>query len=130
MSVFVDTNILVAAVTDDTDRSANAVRVLTEVEELHPSILNVMELRSVLTKKKGFERSRVERIEDRVVGKTTVRFPDVSDIVAANHIQSEMLLYPMDALIVATARSADCQLVSFDAELLNAGAVEPEKILS
>ena len=35
----------------------------------------------------------------------------------------------MDALICATAASLDCPLVSFDAELLDHGAVEPDAIL-
>lgn len=75
MKAFFDTNVLVAAVTDDTDRSDDAVDLLNDVEEGYTSILNVMELRSVLAKKKGFERSRIDRIEDRIARKTTVTFP-------------------------------------------------------
>lgn len=60
MSVFVDTNVLVAAVTADTDWSKKAVRVLNEVGDLHTSILNVMELRSVLAKKKLLDAGAVE----------------------------------------------------------------------
>jgi predicted nucleic acid-binding protein len=129
MSVLFDTNVLVAAVTRDTDRSEAAIRVLNEVEDPHTSILNLMELRSVLAKKKAFERDRIDRIERRVAGKMTVQFPDTADIVAANQLQSETLLYPMDALILATAQSADCKLVSFDAELTDRRAVEPETLL-
>ena len=47
---------LVAAVTDDTDRSATAIRALNEVEEGYASIVNVVEVRSVLAKKKAFSR--------------------------------------------------------------------------
>jgi predicted nucleic acid-binding protein len=72
MSVLFDTNVLVAAVTRDTDRSEAAIRVLNEVEDPHTSILNLMELRSVLAKKKAFERDRIDRIERRVAGKMTV----------------------------------------------------------
>ena len=128
MKAFFDTNVLVAAVTADTDRSPAAVRILNEVDDAHTSILNVMELRSVLAKKKAFERDRIDRIEERIARKTTVRFPDASDIVAANNLQSETLLYPMDALIIATAESDNCQLVSFDTELRDAGAVGPEEL--
>lgn len=56
-------------------------------------------------------------------------FPDASDIVAANELQSETLLYPMDALILASSESVDCPLVSFDTELINHGAIEPEALL-
>jgi len=65
MSVYVDTNVLVATVTADTDRSGKAVRVLNEVGDLHTSILNVMELRSVLAKKKRFDAGAAEPDEIR-----------------------------------------------------------------
>ena len=42
-----------------------------------------MELRSVLATKKSFERDRIDRIEERIARKTTVVFPDASDIIAA-----------------------------------------------
>lgn len=129
MKAFFDTNVLVAAVTNDTDRSADAVRLLNAVDDGYTSILNVMELRSVLAKKKAFERDRIDRIEDRIARKTTVTFPDASDIVAADRIQSESLAYPMDALVLAAAESAGVKLVSFDAELRNLAAVAPEDLL-
>mgnify|MGYP000167901292 CR=1 FL=1 len=129
MNAFFDTNVLVAAVTNDTDRSDEAIRLLNEVDEGFTSILNVMELRSVLAKKKAFERNRIDRIEDRIARKTTVTFPDASDIVAANRRQSETLAYPMDALVVAASESAGIQLVSFDAELREQSAVAPEALL-
>lgn len=74
MKAFFDTNVLVAAVTDDTDRSDDAVQLLNEVEEGYISILNIMELRSVLAKKKAFERDRIDRIEDRIAGRRPSRF--------------------------------------------------------
>lgn len=129
MKAFFDTNVLVAAVTDDTDRSDDAVQLLNEVEEGYTSILNIMELRSVLAKKKAFERDRIDRIEDRIARKTTVTFPDASDIVTANGRQSETLAYPMDALVLAAAESAGVELVSFDAELQERDAVAPGTLL-
>lgn len=129
MKAFFDTNVLVAAVTTDTDRSQAAVELLNEVDDGYTSIVNLMELRSVLAKKKAFERDRIEDIEDRVTRKTTVVFPDASDIVTANVRQREALLYPLDAIVLATAESVDCPLVSFDGELLDHEAVEPSALL-
>nr|WP_262342767.1 PIN domain-containing protein [Haloplanus rubicundus] len=63
MKLLLDTNILVAAVTRDTDRSDDAVGLLNDAEDTYVSVLSLMELRSVLTKKKGFERD--ESIESR-----------------------------------------------------------------
>ena len=129
MSAFFDTNVLVAAVTKDTDRSRAARRLLNEIDDGYTSIVNLMELRSVLAKKKAIERDRIERIEDRIARKTTVVFPDASDIVAANRRQRDALLYPMDAIVLAAAESVDCPLVSFDSELLDHGAVGPSELL-
>lgn len=84
MKAFFDTNVLVAAVTTDTDRSQAAVELLNEPDDGYPSIVNLIELRSVLAKKKAFERDRIERIEGRIARKTTVVFPDASDILTAN----------------------------------------------
>jgi predicted nucleic acid-binding protein len=100
MTYLLDTNILIAAVTQDSERSAAARKLLNTTENLHVSVLNLMELRSVLSKKKQFERDQVDQIEARITSRTTVTFPDASDMLAANQLQSDTLLYPMDALIL------------------------------
>lgn len=129
MKLFLDTNVLVAAVTRDTDRSDLAIELLNETDETHVSVLNLMELRTVLTKKKQFERGRIEQIENRITSRTTVTFPDASDVMAANRLQSESLLYPMDALVLAAANAVDATLVTFDTELIDHGAELPENVL-
>lgn len=48
--------------------------------------------------------------------------------MAANRLQSESLLYPMDALVLAAADAVDATLVSFDAELLDHGATQPDDV--
>lgn len=128
MKLFLDTNILVAAVTRDTERSATAVELLNEADDAYVSVLNLMELRSVLAKKKQFERERIEQIENRITSRTTVTVPDASDMVAANRRQSRTLLYPMDTLILAAADAVDATLVSFDGELVENGAEHPDTI--
>ncbi len=87
-----------------------------------------MELWSVLTKKKQFERSRIEQIENRITSRVTVTLPDASDMVAANDVQSETLLYPMDAMILAAADAVEATLVTFDSELLEHAGMHPENI--
>lgn len=127
MNCFADTNVLVAILTKDDDRADDAIEILND-HEMHTSVLNLMELRSVLAKKKQFDRERVERIEARITNRATITFPDASDIVAANRLQRETYLYPMDALILAAADAADATLLSFDAELREHGAKSPEEI--
>ena len=65
MKLLLDTNVLVAAVTRDTERSDDAIALLNEAEELYVSVLSLMELRSVLSKKKRFDRDRIDKIEAR-----------------------------------------------------------------
>jgi len=129
MTLLLDTNVLVAAVTHDTDRSEIAVEVLNVAEDPHVTVLSLMELRSVLSKKKQFERDRIEQIENRITARTTITFPDASDMMAADRLQSETLLYPMDALILAAADAIDATLVTFDSELLEHGGESPEAVL-
>jgi len=84
MKLLLDTNVLVAAVTLDSERSETAVELLNDAQDTYVSILNLMELRSVLAKKKQFERDRIDRIEGRITSRTTVTFPDASDMIAAS----------------------------------------------
>lgn len=129
MKLFLDTNILVAAVTDDTDRSEQAIELLNESDQVFVSVLSLMELRSVLTKKKQFERDRIEQIENRITARATISFLDSSDVMDANRLQSETLLYPMDALLIAAADAVDATLITFDSELLEHGAKRPQDVL-
>ncbi|MFO7833008.1 MAG: PIN domain-containing protein, partial [Halohasta sp.] len=48
MTLLLDTNILIAAVTGDSDRSEEAVDLLNEAVEPYVSVLSLMELRTVL----------------------------------------------------------------------------------
>jgi len=128
MKLLLDTNVRVAAVTHDTERSDDAIALLNEAEELYVSVLSLMELRSVLSKKKRFDRDRIDKIEARVTSRTTVTVPDASDMIEANRLQSESLLYPMDALILSAAIAIDATLVSFDSELVDNGAKYPTEI--
>lgn len=128
MTLLLDTNVLVAAVTRDTEHSDIAVELLNQADETYVSLLNLMELRTVLSKKKGFERDRIDQIESRITSRATILFPDASEVMAANRLQSETLLYPMDALVLAVAEANDAMLVSFDAELVDHGAMLPSDV--
>ena len=118
-----------AAVTHDMERSDAAVELLNEADETYVSVLNMTELRNVLIKKKQFERDRIEQIENRITSRTTVTFPDAFDMIEANRLQSETLLYPMDALFLAAADAVDATLVSFDSELVGHGAEHPSDVV-
>jgi len=53
MRVLLDTNVLVTAVTRDTDRSDEAIELLDQVDDPLVSVLGLMELWSVLSKRNG-----------------------------------------------------------------------------
>lgn len=126
MKLFLDTNVFIAAVTDEPDTGAIAVDVLNGDHDFLTSTLNLMELRSVLTKKERLELSQAETIQDEITADVRVVIPDASDMMDANRLQRETLLYPLDCLILACAQGHDADLVSFDSELQEAGALDPE----
>ena len=55
MKVFVDTNVFIASLTDEPGRGKIATQLLNKDHEFCTSILNLMEIRSVMTKKKRVE---------------------------------------------------------------------------
>jgi len=83
----------------------------------------------VLAKKKRTEMDRVEEIEREVVRDVNLLVPDASDMMEANKIQRETLLYPLDALVLACSEERDAELVSSDSEILDNGGTHPEDVL-
>jgi|GEM_PF-1958469 len=129
MKLFLDTNLFVAAVTDEPETGAIAAELLNADHELLTSTLNLMELRTVLTKKQRLELSRANAIQTEITRDVSVVIPDASDMMDANHLQQETLLYPLDCLILACAQGHDADLVSFDSELQDAAALSPAELL-
>ncbi|MFB6179822.1 MAG: type II toxin-antitoxin system VapC family toxin [Halorientalis sp.] len=129
MRVFVDTNIFVASLTDEPGRGETATALLDRDDEFLTSVLNLMELRTVLTKKKRIEQERVESTLDDIADNVTICAPEISDQTAAYEKQKETLLYPLDCVLLALATDLDAEFVTFDSELLDHGAVSPEDIL-
>jgi len=128
MKLFVDSNIFIAIVTDDTDRSDIARDLLNSDHEFYSSIYNVMEVRNVLATKYHFKRDRIEEVE-----RTIRTYADpVSHssvlIQKADEIQEETYTTAMDAIMLAGAEHIDGTLVTFDTELHRHGAKPPEEI--
>ena len=129
MRLFLDTNLFVAAVTDEPEVGTIAADLLSTDHELLTSTLNLMELRTVLTKKRRLELTRAQEIQAEITTDVSVVIPDASDMMDANQLQQETLLYPLDCLILACAQSHDADLVSFDSELQDNGAHSPREVL-
>jgi predicted nucleic acid-binding protein len=129
MRVLVDTNVLVASLTDEPSRGAVATDFLNGEHEYCTSLLNLMELRSVMTKKKRSEQERVEEVLDDLFDEIDVYAPEISDQIAAYSSQRDNLLYTTDCLLLALAEDIDATLVTFDAELLEHGAEPPGELI-
>lgn len=128
MRVFVDTNVFIASLADEPGRGAEATAFLNESHEFVTSILNLMELRTVFTKKKGVEQDRVEGIIQDIGGSVAIYRPDEEDVLDAYERQRETLLYPVDCLFLSMAEFVEATPVSFDAELTANGAEAPADV--
>lgn len=129
MTFFIDTNILIAATVGEPGRGEVARDLLDADYEFATTLLNVMEYRTVLTKKKKFEQERVEELIDGLFDRVDVYGPETGDLLEAYAIQRDTLLYTMDTVILATAKEVGGPLVTFDGELLDNGAISPEEVL-
>lgn len=83
MRVFVDTNVFIASLTDEPERGDEATEFLNEPYEFVTSVLNLMELRTVLTKKKSTEQEMVEAIIGDIRDTIAIYQPDEEDILSA-----------------------------------------------
>jgi predicted nucleic acid-binding protein len=129
MKPFVDTNVFIASLTDEPGRGDVATELLNESHEFCTSILNLMEIRSVLTKKKRVEQERVEEIVADIYRSVDIYAPEISDQISAYSLQQDTLLYTLDCVLLALAEDIDATLVTFDGELLESGAVSPTEVL-
>mgnify|MGYP002761190850 FL=1 len=129
MKVFVDTNVFIASITDEPGRGDIATELLNENHDFCTSILNLMEIRSVLTKKKRVEQERVEEVLADIYGGVDIYAPEISDQVSAYSLQQNTLLYTLDCVLLALAEDIDATLVTFDGELLENGAISPTGVM-
>ena len=81
MRLFLDTNIFIAAVTDEPETGATSADLLDGDHEFLTSTMNLMELRSVLTKKQRLELPRAEAIQDEITADVRIVIPDASDMM-------------------------------------------------
>ncbi|MFB6142064.1 MAG: type II toxin-antitoxin system VapC family toxin [Halorientalis sp.] len=129
MKVFVDTNVFIASLTDEPARGDEATEFLNRNHEFCTSILNLMEIRSVMTKKKQLEQQRVEGVISDIYSKVDIYAPEISDQISAYSHQQDSLLYTLDCVLLALADDLDATFVTFDEELLDNGAVRPSDLI-
>jgi len=129
MKAFVDTNVFVASLTDEPGRGDVATEFLNRDYDFCTSVLNLMEIRSVMTKKKRVEQDRVEAVLDDIADNVDVYAPEISDQIAAYQRQRDSLLYTMDCVLLALATDVEATFVTYDSELLDNGGVAPSDVV-
>lgn len=130
MKVLVDTNVFVASLTDEPARGDVATELLNQDHDFCTSILNLMEIRSVMTKKKRIEQNRVEDVLTDIYAQVDIYAPEISDQISAYSLQQDTLLYTLDCVLLALSDDLDATLATFDGELLDNGAVEPGDLIA
>ena len=129
MRVFVDSNVFVASLTNEPSRGDVATKFLNRDFEFCTSILNLMEIRSVMTKKKRIEQDEVERVLDDIADRVDIFAPDTTDQIEAYKQQRSTVLYTLDCVLLTLSDDVDATLVTFDSELLDHGGVNPAEFL-
>ena len=130
MKVLVDTNVFIASLTDEPARGDVATDFLNEEHDFCTSILNLMEIRSVMTKKKQVKQERVEDVLSDIYAQIDIYAPEISDQISAYSLQKDTLLYTLDCVLLALAEDLEATLVTFDKELLDNGAVPPSELIT
>lgn len=128
MTYLLDANVFIASLASDEPNSV-ATRLLNREFDFCTAVLTLMEVRTVLTKKKGIEQQAVERTLDDIAAGVDVYALERDDILAAYRRQQETLLYPVDCLLLSLADDLGAELVTMDTELQSNGAVAPESVL-
>jgi len=106
-----------------------ATNLLNADHDFCTSILNLMEIRSVMTKKKQVEQDKVEDVLADVYTRVDIYAPEISDQISAYRLQEDTLLYTLDCVLLTLAEDIDATLVTFDKELLDNGAVRPSDLI-
>lgn len=121
--------LFLASLTDEPARGDVATEFLNQNHDFCTSILNLMEIRSVMTKKKQVEQERVEAVISDIYTEVDIYAPEISDQISAYSHQQENLLYTLDCVLLALAEDIDTTLATFDGELLDNGAARPSDLI-
>ncbi|WP_435196760.1 type II toxin-antitoxin system VapC family toxin [Natronomonas sp. EA1] len=128
MRLLVDANVLVAAMVEE-DGGGEATALLKQEHEFCVSVTTLMEVRTVLSKKKRIEKEAIERTIGGIVARTDVYALERDDILNGYTMQKQNFLYPIDCLLLSLADDIGANLVTFGAELQDAGAVAPAELV-
>jgi predicted nucleic acid-binding protein len=110
--IFLDTNILIYAATDDPQRSKAAREILLNSEsELHISTQVLNEFIAATQRKNLLKPLEIAQAVDDFIASFQVHLVTDATIRSALQIQSKNLISYWDALIIASALEAECSVI-------------------
>lgn len=65
-----------------------------------------------------------------IYARVDVYAPEISDQIEAYRLQQDTLLYTLDCVLLALAEDIDATLATFDSELLENGAAQPDDLVA
>jgi len=98
---------------------------------LYTALINLMEIRFVLRRKKKWAESEIEEVmkEIREINNVEIIIPDEGDLIAGFNLQSLYMLDPFDAIYLGVASKISSFLISRDRDFISiANVIKGERV--
>lgn len=129
MKIYVDTNIFISLIEDS--KGADVANRLLNIQnhEIGTGMLNIFEIRTVLTKKKFRPQPQVETIICWLKRNLDFIVDYVPPLPNVEARQKTTLLYPMDCMILQTSDEVGAVPTTLEREMRDHGAVHPRYLV-
>jgi len=118
----VDSDVLLNAVLEG-ERQEASVEFLDQHEEyICTTILNIMEISSVLSRKYRWKGKDIRDVVSTIERGTDVLIPSETEIIEAYELVYHHFFSAIDAILLTLSKGQDQILITFDLELLNRGS--------
>lgn len=129
MKAFIDTNIFIAVI-EGSDGAEAGRELLNKSEwELCTSLLNIVEMRDVLMKKKHKSRETAKELIDWLLNHLDIIVKEAPPLSSINDSHEETLMDPMDCILYEMSTEIDAVFFSLEKELHHHGASHPNEYL-
>lgn len=129
MRVLVDADVFIAVLQAEPEKGEIARELLNSTHYISTSTAVLMEIRTVLAKKKAQPMQKVASALDTIRQRLDYYITSVPSFSLIDNLQKETLLYPMDCIHYSTAMENELILASFDSELQGNGAISPSDLI-
>lgn len=86
------------------------------------TILNVMEISSVLSRKYGWEKKEIHDVVDTIEKGMDVMIPSEGETLEGYELVMSDFFSPVDSILLSVSKNQDLELVTFDGGLLRRGS--------